>query len=133
MDIIYWVHKCMWTYYGSHYNLLLNPHFTFYLQNSFTMFFCQLDLYLCYAYLLNHVQHCDSVDCSLPGPSFHGILQTRILEWVAVPSSRGSSWPRDPTCVSFFTGIDRWVTTSATWEAQYAYFSATFSVSVPLY
>ena len=34
--------------------------------------------------------------CSLPGPSVQGILQTTILEWVAMPSSRGSSRPRDP-------------------------------------
>ena len=34
---------------------------------------------------------CDPLDCSLPGSSVHGILQTRILEWVPVPSSRGSS------------------------------------------
>ena len=34
---------------------------------------------------------CDSVDCSLPGFSVHGILQARTLEWVAMPSSRGSS------------------------------------------
>ena len=34
---------------------------------------------------------CDPMDCSLPGSSVHGILQTRILEWVAMPSSRGSS------------------------------------------
>ena len=33
--------------------------------------------------------------CSLPGSSVHGILQARILEWVAMPFSRGSSWPRD--------------------------------------
>ena len=33
---------------------------------------------------------CDPVDCSLPGPSVHGISQARILEWVVVPSSRGS-------------------------------------------
>ena len=35
------------------------------------------------------------MDCSPPDSSVHGILQTRILEWVAMPSSRGSSWPRD--------------------------------------
>ena len=35
-----------------------------------------------------------------PGFSVHGILQARILEWVAIPSSRGSSQPRDPTQVS---------------------------------
>ena len=38
---------------------------------------------------------CDPVDCSPPGSSVHGILQARILEWVALPSSRGSSQPRD--------------------------------------
>ena len=42
---------------------------------------------------------CDSMDCSLPDSSVHGILQTRILEWVAMPSSRGSSWPRGRTHV----------------------------------
>ena len=40
---------------------------------------------------------CDPMDYSPPGPSVPGILQARILEWVAVPSSRGSSWPRDGT------------------------------------
>ena len=34
---------------------------------------------------------CDPLDCSLPGPSLHGILQARILEWIAIPFSRGSS------------------------------------------
>ena len=38
---------------------------------------------------------CDPMDCSPPGSSVHGILQARILEWVAVPSSRGSSQPRE--------------------------------------
>ena len=38
--------------------------------------------------------------CSLPGCSVHGILQARILEWTAMPSSRGSSWPRDRIHVS---------------------------------
>ena len=42
----------------------------------------------------------DPVDCSPPGSSVHGILQARILEWVAMPSSRGSSQPKDPTRVS---------------------------------
>ena len=39
------------------------------------------------------------MDCSPPGSSIHGISQIRILEWVAVSFSRGSSWPRDGTCV----------------------------------
>ena len=40
---------------------------------------------------------CDPMDCSLPGSSVPGILQARILEWVAVPFSRGSFQLRDPT------------------------------------
>ena len=42
---------------------------------------------------------CDPMDHSLPGPSVLGILQARILEWVVMPSSRGSSRPRDRTRV----------------------------------
>ena len=40
---------------------------------------------------------CDSLGCSPPGSTVHGILQARILEWVAIPFSRGSSQPRDQT------------------------------------
>ena len=47
-----------------------------------------------------HLTLCDPVDCSPPGPSVHGILQARILEWVAISFSRGSSWPRDRTQIS---------------------------------
>ena len=47
---------------------------------------------------------CDPMDCSLPGFSVHGILQTIILEWVAIPFSRGSSWPRNQTQVSCTPG-----------------------------
>ena len=43
---------------------------------------------------------CNPVDCSPPGSSVHGILQARILEWVAISFSRGSSRPRDWTQVS---------------------------------
>ena len=41
------------------------------------------------------------MDYSPPGFSVHGILQARILEWVAISSSRGSSQPRDQSCVSY--------------------------------
>ena len=44
------------------------------------------------------------VDCSPPGSSVHGILQARLLEWVAISFSRGSSWPRDWTQVSRIAG-----------------------------
>ena len=47
---------------------------------------------------------CNPTDCSPPGSSVHGILQARILEWVAIPFSRGSSWPRDRTQVSHIAG-----------------------------
>ena len=47
---------------------------------------------------------CDPVDCSPPGSSVHGILQARILEWVAISFSRGSSRPRDWTQVSCIAG-----------------------------
>ena len=43
---------------------------------------------------------CDSIDCSPPGSSDHGILHTRLPEWVAMPSSRGSSQHRDQTLIS---------------------------------
>ena len=42
---------------------------------------------------------CSCIDCSPPGSSVHGILQARILDWVAIPSSRGSPQPRDQTQV----------------------------------
>ena len=54
---------------------------------------------LCCAKLL-HLVRLFAMGHSLPGSSVHGILQTRILEWVAVPSSRGSSWPRGRTHIS---------------------------------
>ena len=47
---------------------------------------------------------CDPMDCSLPGSSIHGIFQARVLEWVAVSFSRGSSWLRDWTRVSRIAG-----------------------------
>ena len=47
---------------------------------------------------------CDPMDYSPPGFSVHGILQARILQWVAIPFSKGSSWPRDQTQVSGIAG-----------------------------
>ena len=48
---------------------------------------------------------CDPMDCSLPGSSIHGLLQARVLEWVAISFSRGSSRPRDRTQVSCIPGL----------------------------
>ena len=54
---------------------------------------------VCVQSLQSCLNLCDLVDYSLPGSSVHGVLQARTLEWVAVPASRGSSWPRDRTCI----------------------------------
>ena len=51
----------------------------------------------------------------LPCPQ---IILARILEWVAMSSSRGSSWPRDWTCISYVSCVGRWILYWATWEAQ---------------
>ena len=58
---------------------------------------------------------CGPVDCSPPGSSLHGILQARILEWVAISFSRGSSQPRDRTQVSCIASrcFNLWATREA--------------------
>jgi len=64
---------------------------------------------------------CNPVDCSPPGSSVHGISQTRILQWVAIPFSRGSPWPRDRTHVSC---IGRWILYH--WAIKKFYFTLFF-------
>ena len=65
------------------------------------IFYMQLSWSDCMLSHFSHVQlFVTPADCSLPGFSVPGILQARVLEWVAMPSSRGSSWPRDQTWVS---------------------------------
>ena len=49
------------------------------------------------------------MNCNPPGSSVHWILQARILEWIAMPSSRGSSQPRDRTFISYVSCLGRWV------------------------
>ena len=58
---------------------------------------------------------CDLLDSSPPGSSVHAVLKARTLEWVASPSSRASSWPRDQTLVCHIAG--RFFTVWATREA----------------
>ena len=72
------------------------------------------DVYLCHYYCIESKSEsevaqscptlCNPIDCSLPGSSMHGIFQARILEWLAVSFSRGSSQPRDWTWVSYTAG-----------------------------
>ena len=61
---------------------------------------------------------CDPKDCSLPDSSAHGILQARILKWVAVHSSRGAFWGRDRSLCLLPALADRFFTTRATWKAS---------------
>ena len=69
----------------------------------------------------SRVRLCDPVDCSPPGSSIHGILQARILEWVAIFFSRGSSRPRDQTQVSRIAGrhFNLWATIKSWLKKKY--------------
>ena len=61
----------------------------------------------------------DPMDCNQSGSSVHGIFQARILEWVAISFSRGSSWPKDRTRVSSVSWTGRRILYHwTTWEAQ---------------
>ena len=76
----------------------------------------------CYMYCLV-TQSCPSLwqpcKCSLPGSSVHGISQAKLLEWVAISFSRGSSQPRDQTWVSCTAGrfFTIWATREAHWQS----------------
>ena len=58
------------------------------------------NLFCWWCVLVAQLSDCHPMDVSPPGSSVHGIFQSRILEWVAISSSRGSSQPRDQTLVS---------------------------------
>ena len=62
---------------------------------------------MCVKLLQPYLTLCNPVDCSSPGSSVHGTLQERVLEWVTIFFSRGSSWPRDWTQVSFVSCTGR--------------------------
>ena len=68
----------------------------------------------------SRVQLCDRMDCTPTDSSARGILQARILEWVTMALSRGSSRPRGCTRISYPSRMSRRVlTTSASWEALF--------------
>ena len=80
------------------------------------------DIYIYACVHAKSLQSCltlEHYDYSPPGFSVHGILQARILEWVAVPSARRSSWLREWTSVSCISCFGRWVLYHwVTWEAH---------------
>ena len=81
--------------------------------------------YFLFIYVLVALLHptlCESKDCSWPGSSVHGILQAEVLEWVAIPFSRGSSHPRGQTQVSCIVG--RFFTFWTTKEALFVIYRA---------
>ena len=63
--------------------------------HTLSVWMWNMALFLIHVYARSCPTLCNPVDCSPPGPSVHGIFQGRILEWVAMPSSRGSSQPMD--------------------------------------
>ena len=81
----------------------------------------ELALYTCCVQLLSQVWFfLDSMDCSPPGSSVHGIFQARIIEWVATSYSRGSSWSRDQTHISCISCIGRQILYRyATWYPKH--------------
>ena len=68
-----------------------------------------LSMRVCILNCFSRVRLCNPMNCSPPSSSVHGFLQARILEWVAMTSCRGSSPPRNRTCVSSIPCIGRWV------------------------
>ena len=82
----------------------------------------QWDFVCCIFSYFGQVWLCNPTDCSLPGSSVHGIFLARILEWIAIPSAKGSSWPRDLThisCVSCIAG--EFLTTEPLGKPQWGY------------
>ena len=90
------------------------------------IFIMNVGIHFCWAYISNGCVYmllqscptlCHPVDYNPPGSSVHGVLQARILEWVVMPSSRGSSRPRGQShmsCLRHWQMVS--FTTSATWE-----------------
>ena len=101
-------------------------------KTGLVLSFLKLFVFLYTQSLQSGPTHCDPTDNSLPGSSVHGILQARILEWVAMSTSRGSSWPRDRTCISYISCNGRWVffTTSTAWESWSSFLKSPFSLEV---
>ena len=75
--------------------LIIHTHFRTFLKD--TLFSHIPIMCFCHCLFMKSCRLCDPMTCSPPGSSVHGISQARILEWVVVSFSTGSSWPRDQT------------------------------------
>ena len=96
------VYECVYIYVCECVNIYVGCIYL-YVSMCVLIYLCEhvnIQACMCTRYLHLRPTLCDPTDCSPPGSSVHGILQTRILEWVAMLSSRRSSWPRDWTHVS---------------------------------
>ena len=83
------------------------------------LYYCgHIYIYICMLVIQSCLTLCDPMDCSPPSSSVHGILQARILEWVAISFSRGSLQPRDRTQVSHIAGgfFTVWATKEAAFK-----------------
>ena len=114
----YWVYACMHTHTHTHTWISLPVHSQ---RTACQMKFFPSSPHVCVqpALLQSCPTLCDSGDCSLSGCSVHGILQARILEWVAMPSSSESFDPgMEPTSPTSPALAGGFFTTSPTWDAQ---------------
>ena len=75
-------------------------------------------MYVCVC-VFSCVWLCDPMDCSPPESSVHEIFTARILKWVAISFSKGSSWPRDRTCGSCITGRFHCTTRETRWRTYW--------------
>ena len=93
---------------------LLSTH-TYTAQGNSILFFI-----VCAKSFESYLSLCDPIDYSPPCFSDHGILQARVLEWIAMPSRKGSFWPRDRAHVSVTPALAcGFFTTTTTWEALF--------------